>query len=156
MGDQEFDILLVEDSPDDAAFFKHALETSGIPARLRVAAEGAEALEFMFCTGRYADRNPSQHPTVIFLDLKLPRGDGLEVLRRLKFDPGIWNVPVVVLTSSQEQRDLVHSYKLGVNSYVVKPMDFDQFAGTLRMLLQYWLRFNQTPGPGAGLSCAFP
>jgi CheY-like chemotaxis protein len=147
MVDEGFDILLVEDNADDVAFFKQALETSGIPARLRVAEDGVEALEFMFCTGRHADRDPNQLPHVIFLDLTLPRGDGLEVLRRLKFDPGIWNVPVVVLTSSQGHRDLVDSYKLGVNSYVVKPMDFDEFACTLRALLLYWLQFNQTPGP---------
>jgi len=146
MVDKIAEILLVEDNPDDAAFFTHALEGAGIPARLQLVTEGAEAIEFMSGTGRYAKREAA-HPKVIFLDLKLPNGDGLEVLRRLKLDGCFWNVPVVVLTSSQEQRDLVHSYKLGVNSYIVKPMDFDQFGHAVQMLLKYWLQFNQTPGP---------
>jgi two-component system, response regulator len=141
------EILLVEDSPDDVAFFVHTFEKARLAARLHVIPDGAEALEFVFCTGRYASRNASNRPKVIILDLKLPKVSGLEVLRRLKADPRTRTIPVVVLSSSQEERDLVESYEIGVNSYIVKPMDFDEIGASVRMLGQYWLQFNQTPKP---------
>lgn len=148
MTDALTEILLIEDSPDDVAFFTHALKLSGLPANLRVLADGAEAMDFIACTGRYAARGAAPQPKVIFLDLKLPKADGLQILKALKTGPATCQVPVVVLTSSQEERDLVSSYGLGANSYVVKPMDFDQFADTVRVLVQYWIQFNQTPKHG--------
>ena len=147
MSEETAEILLVEDSPDDVAFFVHTFEKARLAARLRVIPDGAEALEFVFCTGRHAGRNPSNRPKVIILDLKLPKVNGLEVLRRLKTDVRTRAIPVVVLSSSQEERDLIESYEIGVNSYIVKPMDFDEFGKSVRMLGQYWLQFNQTPKP---------
>ena len=147
MSEETAELLLVEDSPDDVAFFVHTFEKARLAARLRVIPDGAEALEFVFCTGRHAGRNPSNRPKVIILDLKLPKVNGLEVLRRLKSDVRTRAIPVVVLSSSQEERDLIESYEIGVNSYIVKPMDFDEFGKSVRMLGQYWLQFNQTPKP---------
>ena len=147
MSEMAAEILLVEDSPDDVAFFVHTFDKARLAARLHVISDGAEALEFVFCTGRYASRNPANRPKVIILDLKLPKVSGLEVLRRLKADPRTRTIPVVVLSSSQEERDLVESYEIGVNSYIVKPMDFDEIGASVRMLGQYCLQFNQTPKP---------
>jgi len=107
--------------------------------------DGAEALEFIFRTGAYADRDPAEQPKVILLDLKLPKVDGLEVLRRIKADASTRTIPVVMLTSSREESDLVQSYSLGVNSYIVKPVDFDQFTKTVRELGMYWLLLNKPP-----------
>jgi CheY-like chemotaxis protein len=148
MTEEAAEILLIEDSPDDVAFFKHTFDKAGLTASLRVAADGAEALEFISCTGRYAGRNTAPRPNLIVLDLKLPKVDGLEVLRRLKSDPHNWNIPIVVFSSSQEERDLIACYKLGANSYVVKPMDFDRFSKSVRQLCEYWLGLNQTPKAG--------
>jgi CheY-like chemotaxis protein len=114
---------------------------------VEVIPDGAEALEYMFCAGRHAQRNPANRPKLIVLDLKLPKVNGLEVLRRLKGDPRTRRIPVVVLSSSQEERDLVDSYDIGVNSYIVKPMDFDEFGRSVCMLGQYWLQFNHAPKP---------
>jgi len=147
MTDETAEALLVEDNADDAAFFVHAFETARLPARLHVLPDGAEALEFIFCTGRYASRKPPNRPKVIFLDLKMPKVNGLEVLRRLKADPRTRAIPVVIWSSSKEQRDLVESYEIGMNSYVVKPLDYDEFKRSVQMLGQYWLQFNQTPKP---------
>ena len=147
MSEATAEILLVEDSPDDVEFFVHTFGKAGLAARLHVLPDGAEALEFIFCTGRHAHRNQANRPKVIIIDLKLPKVNGLEVLRRLKADPNTRTIPVVVLSSSQEERDLIESYELGVNSYVVKPMDFDEFGKSVRMLGQYWLQFNHTPKP---------
>jgi two-component system response regulator len=147
MSETTAEILLVEDSPDDVEFFVHTFNKAGLAARLHVLPDGAEALEFIFCTGRHARRNQANRPKVIIIDLKLPKVNGLEVLRRLKADPSTRTIPVVVLSSSQEDRDLIESYELGVNSYVVKPMDFDEFGKSVRMLGQYWLQFNHTPKP---------
>jgi two-component system response regulator len=147
MAEETAEVLLVEDSPDDAAFFVHAFEKARLPARLHVLPDGAEALEFIFCTGRDAGRKPSNRPKVIFLDLKLPKVNGLEVLRRLKAEPRTRAIPVVVWSSSQEERDVVESYEIGMNSYIVKPMDFDEFNRSVQLLGQYWLQFNQTPKP---------
>lgn len=145
MPEETVEILLVEDSPDDVAFLVRTFDKANLTARLHVVADGKEALEFVFCTGSHANRNPANRPKVIFLDLKMPKVGGLEVLRRLKANPVTATIPVVVLSSSVEERDLVESYQHGVNSYIVKPMDFDQFAQTMRMIGRYWLEFNQTP-----------
>ena len=147
MPDESAEILLVEDSPDDVEFFAHTFNKAGLAARLRVIPDGAEALEYILCTGRHAGRNPASRPKVIILDLKLPKVDGLEVLRRLKADPRARAIPVVILSSSQEERDLIESYEIGVNSYIVKPMNFDEFGRSVRMLGQYWLQFNQPSKP---------
>jgi two-component system response regulator len=144
MRDETLEVLLVEDSPDDAAFFIRAFEKTGLRARVHVAADGRQALDFVYGTGGHAGRNPANRPRVIFLDLKLPKIGGLEILRRLKGDPSMRSIPIVVLSSSQEERDLIESYALCVNSYVVKPMDLDQLTDSVRIMGQYWLQFNQT------------
>ncbi|HZR17397.1 MAG TPA: response regulator [Verrucomicrobiae bacterium] len=147
MGEEAQEVLLVEDGLDDVAFFMHAFTQAGLAAHLRVVRDGAEALDFIFCTGPYAQRGSANRPKLIILDLKLPKVDGVEVLRRLKEDSRTRMIPVVILSSSQEERDLVESYALGVNSFVVKPMDFDQFSQSVRMIAQYWLQLNHTPKP---------
>lgn len=145
MAEETVEILLVEDSPDDVAFLVRTFNKASLAARLHVVADGKEALEFVFCTGSYANRNANIRPKVIFLDMKMPKVGGLEVLRRLKSDPSTQMIPVVALSSSNEERDLVESYRNGVNSYIVKPMDFDQFAKVVHLIGQYWLTLNQTP-----------
>jgi two-component system response regulator len=144
MPDEAPEILLVEDSPDDVAFFVRTLNKSGLSAGFRSLPDGAEALNYFFGPEGTVQSKHIARLRVIFLDLKLPRVSGLEVLRRLKTHPLTRKIPVVVLSSSQEGRDLVESYELGVNSYIVKPMDFDAFAESVRVLCQYWLQFNQT------------
>ncbi len=141
------EILLVEDNPNDVELTLHAFKTHNLMNHIHVVRDGAEALEFIFCTGAYADRSINNIPQVILLDLKLPKVDGLEVLRRIKADPRTRLIPVVVLTSSHEERDIVESYRLGVNSYITKPVDFDQFTETVRQLGLYWLLLNQPPVP---------
>jgi len=145
MSDGAMDILLVEDSEDDSAFFVLALKESNLSARLRHARDGVEALTLLFGTGDPVGAVPVVRPRLIVLDLKLPRVDGLEVLRRLKTNPHSRSIPVVILSSSRERRDLEESYQLGVNSYLVKPMDFVEFGETVRTLGRYWLQFNQPP-----------
>lgn len=140
------DILLVEDNPGDLALTMRALARSNVANRVQVARDGAEALEFLFREGQHEGRGDGTDPAVILLDLKLPKVDGLEVLHRLKEDARTRHIPVVVLTSSGEQRDLVESYQLGVNSYIVKPVDFEQFAEAVRQIGFYWLLLNQRPG----------
>ena len=147
MSDESVEILLVEDSPDDVAFFVRTFNKTNLAARVHVVADGKEALEFVFCTGPHAARNLTNRPTVIFLDMKIPKVGGLEVLRLLKADPYTRTIPIVAFSSSNEERDLIESYRHGVNSYIVKPMDFDQFAETVRVISQYWLQFNKTPKP---------
>lgn len=147
MSEQPIEILLVEDGPDDVAFFVRTFKKAGLAAQLHVVADGKEALDFVFCVEAYSGRNPANRPKVVFLDLKLPKVDGLEVIRRLKSDPRTRAIPIVALSSSQEERDLVESYELGVNSYVVKPMDFDQFEESIRLMGQYWLEINHAPKP---------
>jgi CheY-like chemotaxis protein len=139
------EILLVEDNPSDEELTIHALRSNHIANNIEVVRDGAEALDYIFHTGAFADRSANSRPRVILLDLKLPKVDGLEVLRRLKGDPGTRSIPVVVLTSSREERDIVDSYSLGVNSYIVKPVDFSQFAEAVRQLGLYWLLLNQRP-----------
>jgi CheY-like chemotaxis protein len=137
------EILLVEDNPDDLKMTLHALRSGNVANHIQVARDGAEALEFIFCEGAFANRNFSDRPKVILLDLKLPKVDGLEVLARVKADPRTRNIPVVVMTSSNEQSDLARSYDLGVNSYIVKPVNFETFAKAVRELGMYWMLLNQ-------------
>lgn len=139
------EILLVEDNPNDIELAFHALKKHHLSNRIHVVRDGAEALEFLFCTGAYTERRLEDVPKVILLDLKLPLVDGLEVLRQIKDDPRTRMIPVVVLTSSHEERDLVESYQLGVNSYIVKPVDFQQFTEAVRIMGMYWLLLNQAP-----------
>jgi two-component system response regulator len=144
VNDNPVEILLVEDDPSDLKLTLRAFDAHGLANRVHVARDGAEALEFVFRTGRYAAR-PAGAVYVILLDLKLPLVDGMEVLRRVKGDPRTQPIPVVVLTSSREERDLVESYRLGVNSYIVKPVDFEQFGEVVCRLGFYWLLINQPP-----------
>jgi CheY-like chemotaxis protein len=143
-GDELVEILLVEDNPSDLQLTLHALERNKLANRIHVVRDGVEALDFLFSTGAYAERTP-RNPRVVLLDLKLPRIDGLEVLRRMKEEPRTRTIPVVVLTSSREERDIIESYQLGVNSYIVKPVDFEQFAESVRQLGLYWALLNQPP-----------
>ena len=145
MIDQIVDVLLVEDNSDDVTLALHAFKKNNFSNRVHVARDGAEALEYIFCTGVYAGRKIEQVPKFILLDLKLPKVDGLEVLKRIKSDPRTKNTPVVMMTSSREESDLVASYALGVNSYIVKPVDFQQFVESARTLGLYWLLLNEAP-----------
>lgn len=138
-------ILLVEDNPDDEALAIRALQRSRITNEIVVAHDGVEALDYLFGTGAYADRDISVQPAVILLDLKLPRIDGIEVLRQLRANERTRLVPVVVLTTSAEEQDLLNSYSLGCNSYVRKPVDFVQFAQAVQQLGMYWLLLNEPP-----------
>lgn len=139
------EILLVEDNPSDVELTLHSLKSTKLSNQIEVVRDGAEALEFIFCTGTYAHRNIENSPKMVLLDLKLPKVDGLEVLQQLKSDPRTRPIPVVVLTSSGEERDIIESYQLGVNSYIVKPVDFEQFTSVVRHLGFYWLLLNQSP-----------
>ena len=145
MTEHTVEILLVEDNPSDVELTLHAFAKHNITNRIHVVRDGAEALDFLFCTGPYASRDANDCPKVILLDLKLPKVDGLEVLRRVKADTRTRSIPVVVLTSSSEERDLVESYALGVNSYIRKPVDFQQFTEAVRLMGLYWLLLNQPP-----------
>ena len=138
-------ILLVEDNADDEVLTRRALKKNNIGNELVVARDGAEALDYLFGTGEYEGRDLSVMPQVILLDLKLPKVDGLEVLRRLRADERTKLLPVVILTSSKEQQDLVNGYGYGANSYIRKPVDFAQFLESVRQLGLYWLVFNETP-----------
>lgn len=138
-------ILLVEDNPDDEALTLRALAKNNVANEVVVARDGVEALDYLFATGAHAGRDRSVRPQVVLLDLKLPRVDGLEVLRRMRAEPATRLVPVVVLTSSKEDRDLVESYRLGANSYVRKPVNFVEFVEAARQLGLYWLVLNEVP-----------
>lgn len=140
-------ILLVEDNPDDELLTLRALKKDKIASKVVVARDGAEALDYLFATGVYADRDPAETPDLILLDLKLPKVDGLEVLRHIRADERTRFLPVVVLTSSDEQRDIMACYDLGANSYIRKPVDFTQFAEAIRQLEHYWLALNVGPPP---------
>jgi len=141
----EVEILLVEDNPNDAELAIRALKKHNLANHVAVVTDGEEALEFMFARGKYAKRNVESGPKIILLDLKLPKVGGLEVLREIKSDPRTKVIPVIVLTSSKEEKDIVESYKLGVNSYISKPVDFDKFVESVKDIGYYWLLLNQSP-----------
>jgi CheY-like chemotaxis protein len=145
MSANEVEILLVEDNPSDVELTLRALKRRNLANKVHVVKDGAEALDFIFATGAYINRDIDNPPKVVLLDLKLPKVDGLEVLRRIKSDKRTKVIPVVVLTSSREEKDIVESYKLGVNSYIVKPVDFDKFVQGISELGLYWLLLNQPP-----------
>jgi CheY-like chemotaxis protein len=145
MTENVVEILLAEDNPNDVELTLHTLRRHNLANRIHVVRDGAEALEFLFCTGAYAHRDIAHGPKVVLLDLKLPLVDGLEVLQRIKADSRTRIIPVVVLTSSREERDIVESYRLGVNSYITKPVDFGQFTEAVHTLGMYWVLLNQPP-----------
>ncbi len=138
-------ILLVEDNPDDVELTLRALKQYHVKNQINVVRDGVEALDYLFGTGAYADRDTTTMPAVVILDLKLPKVDGLEVLQRLRADERTKLVPIVILTSSKEEQDMVNSYKFGANSYVQKPVDFTQFIEAARQLGLYWLVINEPP-----------
>ncbi|MGZ7136222.1 MAG: response regulator [Methanobacterium sp.] len=142
---EEANILLVEDNPTDAELTIRALKKNNLANQVVWVKDGAEALEFIFATGRYSERNVDNFPKLILLDLRMPKIDGLEVLQKIKADERSRRIPVVVLTSSQEDRDIVESYKLGVNSYVSKPVEFDDFINAVSTLGFYWMLINNPP-----------
>ncbi len=139
------EILIVEDNPDDLELTMRALRKANFVNRIFVVRDGVQALEFVFCEGPHAERSTHPSPKLVLLDLKLPKIDGLEVLKRIKGDPRTATIPVVVLTTSKEQRDVVESYQLGVNSYIVKPVEFERFSEAVRDLGLYWLLLNHPP-----------
>jgi len=145
MDHNEVEILLVEDDPDDLELTLNTLRAEKLSNHIEVARDGEEALDFLFARGRYSGRSLQRAPKLILLDLKLPKVDGMEVLRQIKTHEATKTVPVVVMTSSREEKDLVESYQLGVNSYIQKPVDFDHFRKTIKQLGLYWLLVNQLP-----------
>lgn len=145
----EVEILLVEDSPEDAELTIRALRRYKIANEIQVAEDGAEALDVLFCRGAFKDRTFPHPPRLVLLDLKLPKVSGLEVLRAIRADERTKAIPVVVMTSSKEERDLIDGYKLGVNAYAQKPVDFEQFSEMVRQIGMFWMVINQAPPPGA-------
>ena len=143
-------ILLVEDNPDDEALTLRALRRNNIANTVIVARDGVEALDYLFARGAHLRRDPAETPALTLLDLKLPRVDGLEVLAQIRAAPVTRLLPVVILTSSREQQDVINGYRLGANSYIRKPVDFGQFAEAVRQLGLYWLVLNETPPGGSG------
>jgi CheY-like chemotaxis protein len=139
------EILLVEDNPSDAVLAMHALEKSKLANKVCVVSDGEEALDYLLCRGNYSDRPLQTAPSLVLLDLKLPKVDGMEVLRELKSNPRTRSIPVVILTASKEERDLVQSYKLGANSYIQKPVSFSEFQEVVQQLGMYWLLLNSRP-----------
>jgi two-component system response regulator len=140
------EILLVEDNPSDEELTLRAFRKSNLSNRIQVVRDGAEALDYLFCQGEYADREKAKAPGVVLLDIKLPKIDGLEVLRRLKADESTKHIPVVMLTSSQEENDVVAGYQGGANSYIVKPVGFGQLTEAVRDIGMYWMLLNKRPG----------
>lgn len=149
MSNEAVEILLVEDNPKDLKLAMNALTKRKLANRIDVARDGEEALDYLFCRGSYAHRSFEQPPRLVLLDLKLPKVDGIEVLRVLKSDLRTKAIPVVILTASKEERDLVDGYKLGVNAYIQKPVDFDQFRQIVEQLGLFWLVVNQPPPAAA-------
>ena len=145
MAPDNVEILLVEDNPADVELTMHALRHNNLANRIHVARDGEEALDFLFCRGPHSKRSFDNPPRMVLLDLKLPKVDGLEVLRQLKGDSRTKAIPVVILTSSKEDRDMVSGYRFGVNSYIQKPVDFSAFRDTIKQLGLYWMVVNQPP-----------
>lgn len=145
MAPDNVEILLVEDNPADVELTMHALRHNNLANRIHVARDGEEALDFLFCRGSHSKRSFDNPPRMVLLDLKLPKVDGLEVLRQLKGDSRTKAIPVVILTSSKEDRDMVSGYRFGVNSYIQKPVDFTAFRETIKQLGLYWMVVNQPP-----------
>ena len=145
MLNDQVEILLVEDDPEDLDLTTRALHEEHVCNRIQVARDGEEALDYLFCRGPHSERDPNCHPKLVLLDLKLPKVDGLEVLEQIKRDPSTKAIPVVILTSSKQEQDMVQGYHLGANSYIQKPVDFDQFQSTIKRLGYYWLLVNQPP-----------
>ena len=145
MNSRELDILLVEDNQDDMDLALHALRREKLANSIFVARDGEEALDFLFCRGAFAQRSFDHPPKLVLLDLKLPKVDGMEVLKQVKSDPRTKTIPVVIMTSSKEERDLVAGYNLGANSYIQKPVDFEQFRETVKSVGLYWVVINQAP-----------
>lgn len=141
---EQVDILLVEDNPNDVELTLRALKKNNLANNISVVKDGAEALDYIFANGQYSQRNIKNSPKVVFLDLKLPKVDGLEVLRKVKSDERTKKIPIVVVTSSREEQDVVNSYQLGVNSYIVKPIDFEKFFKAISETGLYWLVLNKT------------
>ncbi|MGC9151342.1 MAG: response regulator [Microbacter sp.] len=139
------EILLVEDNPNDAELTLRSLKKNHLANEIHWVMDGAEALDFLYAKGKYADRNRQEIPKLVILDLKLPKVDGLEVLRVLKADESLRKIPVTILTSSKEERDIVASYQLGANSFIVKPVDFNKFTEAVKELGMYWLLLNEPP-----------
>lgn len=149
MTGKEVQILLVEDNPEDVELTLHVLKREGLANRIEVVRDGEEALDFLFHRGLHGDRQLDPPPRLVLLDLKLPKVDGLEVLRAMKDDPRTRPTPVVILTASREERDLIEGYRLGVNSYIQKPVDFEQFRQTIKEIGLFWLVINVPPPPRA-------
>jgi two-component system response regulator len=145
MNPNEVDILLADDSQDDIDLTLHALRAENLANHVFVVRDGEEALDFLFCTGPHAQRSFDYPPKLVLLDLKMPKVDGLQVLKRIKSDPRTKTIPVVLLTSSREERDMANGYELGVNSYIQKPVDFSEFRRAVKTLGLYWLVTNQPP-----------
>jgi len=139
------EILLVEDNPSDAEMTKRALRKHNLESRVHWVKDGAEALDYLMCTGAYAARDANQQPKLVLLDIKMPKVDGIEVLRRMKSEPNTREIPVVVMTSSDEEQDVSQSYQLGVNSYIVKPIQFGAFLDTVAKIGLYWVLTNRVP-----------
>jgi two-component system, response regulator len=148
------EILIVEDTAEDVELTTRALRRNKIVNDIFVAEDGVEALDVLFCRGAHSDRTFSSPPKLVLLDLKLPRIGGIEVLRAIRADERTKAIPVVIFTSSKEERDLIDSYKLGVNAYAQKPIDFAQFAETVRQIGMFWMLINEAPPPGAFAACA--
>jgi two-component system response regulator len=151
MSKDSIEILLVEDNPNDLRLAMNALTKKNLANHIAVARDGEEALDYLFCRGSFADRSFDHPPRLVLLDLKLPKVDGIEVLRAVKADPRTKAIPVVILTASKEERDLVDGYRVGVNAYIQKPVDFDQFRQIVEQLGLFWLVVNQPP-PAAAFS----
>ncbi len=149
MSNKEVEILLVEDNPDDVELTLHALRQEKLANQVAIARDGEEALDFLFCRGPHSGRTFANGPKVVLLDLKLPKVDGIEVLRQVKNDPRTKAIPVVVVTASREEKDMVNSYHLGVNAYIQKPVDFEKFRDVVKQLGLFWLVVNQPPPPSA-------
>lgn len=142
MMDKPVDILLVEDNPNDIELAVFAFSKNGLTDRVQIVRDGVEAVDFLFCEGQFAGRNPLSGPKIVLLDLKLPKLDGFQVLEKIKKNDRTKTIPVIALTTSHEVSDIARSYASGVNSYIVKPVEFQQFAEAIRMIVQYWLTLN--------------